>query len=106
MYNWFMSSRIQRFYGEMRSVENTMEDHARPLDVSAMTAKIDKLEHSAIHLRLPSSYDSALYTMRIHIGLLRSHLESILENENAHFEEDQSPRDLSHASPPDRKSAD
>ena len=106
MYNWFMSSRIQRFYGEMRSVENTMEDHAQPLDVSAMTAKIDKLEHSAIHLRLPSSYDSALYTMRIHIGLLRSHLESILENENAHFEENQSPRDLSQASPPDRKSAD
>ena len=83
-----------------------MEDHAQPLDVPAMTAKIDKLEHSAIHLRLPSSYDSALYTMRIHIGLLRSHLESILENENAHLEENQSPRDLSQASPPDRKSPD
>jgi hypothetical protein len=83
-----------------------MEDHAQPLDVSAMTAKIDKLEHSAIHLQLPSSYDSALYTMRIHIGLLRSHLESILENENTHFEENLSPRDLSQASPPDGKSAD
>jgi hypothetical protein len=83
-----------------------MEDHAQALDVAAMTARIDKLEHSAIHLRLPSSYDSALYTMRIHIGLLRSHLESILENENAHFEESRSPRDLSQASPPDRKSAD
>ena len=106
MYNWFMSSRIQRFYGEMRSVENTMEDHAQPLDVSAMTAKIDKLEHSAIHLRLPSSYDSALYTMRIHIGLLRSHLESILENENTQREGNRSPRDLFQDPPPERKSAD
>ena len=106
MYNWFMSSRIQRFYGEMRSVENTMEDHAQPLDVSAMTAKIDKLEHSAIHLRLPSSYDSALYTMRIHMGLLRSHLESILENENTKREGNESPRDLFQDPPPEQKSAD
>jgi TRAP-type uncharacterized transport system substrate-binding protein len=100
VYNWIMSSRIQRFYEEMRSVENTMEDHAQALDVSAMTAKIDKLEQGAIHLRLPSSYNSALYTMRIHIGLLRSHLESILENENTQCEENQSPRDMSQASPP------
>ena len=68
MYNWFMSSRIQRFYGEMRLVENTMEDHARALDVSAMTAKINKLEQRAIHLRLPSAYDSSLYTMRSPYG--------------------------------------
>ena len=83
-----------------------MEDHAQPLDVSATTAKIDKLEHSAIHLRLPSSYDSALYTMRIHIGLLRSHLESILENENTKREGNKSPRDLFQDPPPEQKSAD
>ena len=83
-----------------------MEDHAQPLDVSAMTAKIDKLENSAIHLRLPSSYDSALYTMRIHIGLLRSHLELILENENIKREGNKSPRDLFQDPPPERKSAD
>lgn len=106
MYNWFMSSRIQRFYGEMRLVENTMEDHARALDVSAMTAKINKLEQRAIHLRLPSAYDSSLYTMRVHMGLLRSHLQSILENQNTQREENQSTRDLSQASPPDRKSTD
>jgi TRAP-type uncharacterized transport system substrate-binding protein len=105
-YNWIMSSRIQRLYEEMKSVENTMEDHVQALDVSAMTAKIDKLEQSAIHLRLPSSYNSALYTMRIHIGLLRSHLRSILENENIRSEGNKSPRDLSQASPPGRKSAD
>jgi TRAP transporter TAXI family solute receptor len=106
MYNWFMSSRIQRFYGEMRLVENTMEDHARALDVSAMTAKINKLEQRAIHLRLPSAYDSSLYTMRVHMGLLRSHLQSILENQNTQREESQSRSDLSQASRPDRKSTD
>jgi hypothetical protein len=83
-----------------------MEDHAQALDVPAVTAKIDKLEQGAIHLRLPSSYDSALYTVRIHIGLLRSHLESILENENTQREENKSPRDLFRDPPRERKSAD
>jgi hypothetical protein len=109
MYNWFMSSRILRFYGEMRSVENTMEDKSQQLDASAMTAKIDQLEQRAIRLRLPNAYDSSLYTMRVHIGLLRSHLKSILSNENIQRKGNQSPRshqgsDLSEASPPNLKS--
>jgi TRAP-type uncharacterized transport system substrate-binding protein len=91
MYDWFMRSRIQRFYREMRSIEHAMENQAQGLDVSAMTAKIDQLEQRAIHLRLPSAYDSSLYTMRVHISLLRSHLESILAKDNIQREENQFP---------------
>jgi hypothetical protein len=85
-----------------------MEDRAQQLDASAMTAKIDQLEQRAIRLRLPNAYDSSLYTMRVHIGLLRSHLESILSNENVQREEDRFPRsrqgsDWSEASPSNRR---
>ena len=86
LYDWMMRSRIQRFYGEMRSVENTMEGQTHELDAPAMMAKIDQLEQRAIHLRLPTSYDSSLYTMRLHIGLIRSHLESMLANETTQRE--------------------
>ncbi len=108
-YDWIMSLKIQRFYREMRSVENTMEDKSRRLDASAMKAKIDQLEQRAIRARIPNAYDSSLYTMRVHIGLLRSHLESILSDEKIQREGSQSPRsrqrsDLSEASPPNRKS--
>lgn len=109
MYDWIMRSRIERFYREMRSVENAMDDKSQQLDESAMTAKIDQLEQRAIRARLPDAYESSLYTMRIHIGLLRLHLESILSNENARHEGSQSPRslrasDLSAASPPNQRS--
>jgi hypothetical protein len=85
----------------------TSPDNSRQLDVSAMTTKIDQLEQRAMHLRLPIAYDSPVYTMRVHIGLLRSHLGSILSNENIKAEG--SPRsrkgsDLSDASPSDQKS--
>jgi TRAP-type uncharacterized transport system substrate-binding protein len=84
LYDWMMRSRIQRMYGEMRSVEAAMEDEAHKLDAPAMMARIDQLEQRAIHLKLPTAYDSSLYTMRLHLGLIRSHLESIVENETAH----------------------
>jgi TRAP transporter TAXI family solute receptor len=80
LYDWMMRSKIDHLYGEMRSVENTMEDHVHDLDAPAMMARIDELEQRAIHLRVPTSYDGSLYTVRIHIGLIRSHLESILAN--------------------------
>jgi hypothetical protein len=105
-YNWIVGSRIRRVYEEMRSIDDTIEDHAQALDVSAMITKIDKLEQSVIHLRLPSSYNSALYTMRIHIGLLRSHLRSILENANTQRNGNKSPRDVFQDPPPGQKSAD
>ena len=86
-----------------------MEDPARELDVSAVKARIDQLEQRAIHLRLPNAYDSSLYTMRQHIGLLRSHLESILSKEKIRSEENPFPHsrrgaDVSPAPPPRRTS--
>jgi hypothetical protein len=78
-----MRSRIQRMYGEMRSVENTIEDASLELDAPAVMARIDQLEQRAIHLRLPIAYESSLYTMRMHIGLLRTHLQSVLASETA-----------------------
>jgi NMT1-like family len=110
LYDWMMRSKIDNLYGEMRSVENTMEEQGHELDAPAMMAKIDQLEQRAIHLKLPTSYDSSLYTARMHIGLLRLHLRSILANEapgNADNDRS-SPHQRSEFSPapPDRRSGD
>jgi hypothetical protein len=95
----------------MRSVENAMDDEAHDLDAPAMMARIDHLEQRAIHLRVPTAYDSSLYTMRLHIGLIRAHLQSVLETETPRGAEDEqssAPRQRSKfpAAPPDRRSAD
>jgi len=74
-YDWIVRLKMQRFYREMRTVESAMEDQAE-LDAHGLAAKIDELEQRVMRLRLPGAYDSSLYTMRVHIGLLRSHLES------------------------------
>jgi TRAP-type uncharacterized transport system substrate-binding protein len=98
LYDWMMNSRIDSLYGEMRSVENAMEEHAHELDAPAMMARIDQLEQRAIHLRVPTSYDSSLYAARIHIDLIRSHLRSILASETARRTDNQSsPQPLQHS---------
>ena len=61
-----------------------MDDQGHELDVQAMMARINDLEQRAIHLQLPTAYDSSLYTMRLHIRLIRSHLQSILANGTLH----------------------
>jgi TRAP-type uncharacterized transport system substrate-binding protein len=98
LYDWMMRSRIDSLYGEMRSVENAMEEHAHELDAPAVMARIDQLEQRAIHLRVPTSYDSSLYAARIHIDLLRSHLRSILASETARSTDNQSsPQPFQHS---------
>jgi len=81
LHDWMMRVKIQRMYGEMRSIENVMEDQTHELDAPAMMARIDQLEQRAIHLKLPTAYGSSLYTMRLHLGLIRSHLESLQAND-------------------------
>ena len=88
-----------------------MEHEAQDLDAPAMMARIDELEQRAIRLKIPTSYDGSLYTARLHIGLIRSHLDSILANEasrNADGEQSSAGRRRSQFSPapPDRRSAD
>jgi TRAP transporter TAXI family solute receptor len=108
LYDWMMRSKIDHLYREMRSVEHMMEDdEASALDAPAMMARIDELERRAMRLKVPTSYDGSLYAARLHIGLIRSHLDSILANEasrDADGEQSSVGRQRPH--PPDRRSAD
>jgi len=74
-YNWLMQSRILRLYDEMRSIESEMEtglDHNR----DALNAKLDELHDRANQLRLPTTYASALYTLRSHLNIVRARLSA------------------------------
>ena len=80
-----------------------MDNDADKLDARAVMAQIDQLEQRAIHLRLPPAYGSSLYTMRVHIGLIRSHLQDVLAHENNQCEDDLSriESDSSRVPPPE-----
>jgi hypothetical protein len=74
MYGWLMQSRILRLYDEMKSIENEIESEGQAHNIDALSAKLDQLNQRANQLRLPTTYASALYTLRSHIDLVRARL--------------------------------
>jgi TRAP-type uncharacterized transport system substrate-binding protein len=77
IYNWTMQTRIMQLYNEMRLIESGIE--AQGYDVRVINEKLDHLENRANRLTLPTTYASALYTLRSHIGLIRQRLVKIVD---------------------------
>jgi TRAP transporter TAXI family solute receptor len=74
LYRWPVRWRIFRIYGELRRLESDVEsrDADRPLD--DLNERLDRLDDKASRLTVPQSYASLLYTLRMHIALVRERL--------------------------------
>ena len=77
LYNWLMQSRIERLYAELRTIEAAMQEEARETGAKRSNAELDLLELRASRLKLPAAYDSALYTLRWHIALMRDRFKLV-----------------------------
>jgi TRAP-type uncharacterized transport system substrate-binding protein len=67
LYDW-------RLYDEMKSIESEIESGSGGIGRDAINAKLDQLGLRANQLRLPTTYASALYTLRSHMNLVRARL--------------------------------
>jgi hypothetical protein len=68
-----MRRRIFRLYGELKTIE--LESEARGASATgAMLAQLERLEERADHLHVPRSFATILYTLRVHIGMVRTRL--------------------------------
>ena len=75
IYGWGMRRRIFTLYGQLKFLEVALE--ARPPESPAddLRADLAKLEDRANHMRVPISFAHMLYTLRVHIGLVRARLD-------------------------------
>ena len=74
LYGMQMQRRIFRLYGELRFLEKDVEAHGAGQDISDLNARLDRLEEKANHLRVPMFYSNMLYTLRMHITLVRERM--------------------------------
>ena len=74
IYGWGMRRRIFQLYGELKIIELEFDTRGRSA-AEDMLAQLDRLEERADHLRVPRSFATVLYTLRAHIGLVRSRLK-------------------------------
>ena len=73
-YHWAMRRRIFRLYGELKFLEAQIAKQDRETNYTEMRAQLDELERSVANLRLPLTFSSLAYTLRMHVNLVRARL--------------------------------
>jgi hypothetical protein len=73
-YGWLMRRKIARLYGELRFLEDEITNGGEPTDPAQLMARLDQLEKQANQLRMPIAYESMMYLLRSHIGVVRNRL--------------------------------
>jgi len=76
MYGWAMRRRIFRLYGELKFLEAELDAPAAADTVSQIAARLDQLEARATQMRVPTTFAHMLYTLKIHIGLVRQRVHT------------------------------
>lgn len=74
LYGWLMRRKIARLYGELRFLEDEITGGGGPTDAVQLMARLDQLEKQANQLRMPIAYESMMYLLRNHIGVVRNRL--------------------------------
>lgn len=81
LYVWRIRSRVYRWYGQLRAVEQALEnaggehrDEAR----AELLRRLDDIEQRVNHISIPLAYADALYGLRSHINFVRQRVRVAL----------------------------
>ncbi|MCA1857523.1 TAXI family TRAP transporter solute-binding subunit [Massilia oculi] len=82
IYVWRVRSRVYRWYGELRKVEQALE--AAGLDGRAavraeLLARLDEIEERVNHISIPLAYAEELYRLRSHINFVRERVRGTID---------------------------
>jgi ABC-type nitrate/sulfonate/bicarbonate transport system substrate-binding protein len=75
LYQFRIRSRVFRWYGQLRAIENQMQ--AQQADPAQLAEQLDALEDKAGRISVPLSYADELYALRNNINLVRRKLEEM-----------------------------
>lgn len=77
LYVWKVRSRVYRWYGQLRTVEQAIEDvppEKRAGVYPAQLLRLDEIEEKVNHISIPLSFADELYRLRSHINLVRKRI--------------------------------
>ena len=74
VYGWAVRRGIFTLYGELKLLETEMQARAADADVKDLLDRLDRLESRANSARIPTMFKHFIYTLRIHISLVRNQL--------------------------------
>ena len=72
IYRWRMRSRIYRWYSELETVDSEMHKKDLTANLDEYLLMLDNLEEKVSNISVPSAYSEELYSLRLHIDMLRN----------------------------------
>ena len=75
LYQFRIRSRVFRWYGELRLIEQRIKEQADAASTAELLADLDALESHVEQVVVPLSYTDELYALRNNIGLVRKRLK-------------------------------
>ncbi|KQQ91656.1 C4-dicarboxylate ABC transporter substrate-binding protein [Massilia sp. Leaf139] len=79
LYVWRVRSRVYRWYGELRAVEQAWEavlEDQREIVRNDLLKRLDEIEEQVNHVSVPLAYADGLYGLRGHINIVRQRLQA------------------------------
>ena len=79
LYVWRVRSRVYRWYGELRAVEQAWEgalEEQREIVRADLLHRLDEIEEQVNHISIPLAYADGLYGLRGHINIVRQRLKT------------------------------
>jgi len=68
---WRAKSRVFRWYGEIKYLENELHDNPFPERVAEMLERLDEIEQGVARTPVPRAYADYAYNLRMHIDVVR-----------------------------------
>lgn len=82
---WRIKSRVFRWYGEIKYLENEIEHSGRER-VADMLARLDAIERGVEHTSVPRAYADYAYNLRIHIDVVRQRVLRLAQADSGETE--------------------
>lgn len=80
--NWRRQKRINRWYGELKSLELDLDAHeVKGADLERHLARLEEIEEAARYMNMPLDFSDRVYTLRMHIAFVRARLDGLQQNE-------------------------
>ncbi|WP_219116941.1 TAXI family TRAP transporter solute-binding subunit [Janthinobacterium sp. UMAB-56] len=81
LYVWRIRSRVYRWYGQLRTVEQALEDvpqEQRAQVYAAQLQRLDQIEEMVNQISIPLSFADGLYGLRSHINFVRKRILTLM----------------------------
>jgi TRAP transporter TAXI family solute receptor len=83
LYKWKIRRRIYKWYKQVREIDIRLGEHSALAEMEGGRDELVKIEKELLAIRVPLSYMDEFYNLRLHVGYVRSRIDTWLRGRQA-----------------------